>query len=68
MDRDVVKWIVHRKCEYKGVRVDTATLREKRDQFAALWQVSLGHQIHDIPDFDAVFENVMGEIEEYSTA
>ena len=64
VDRDVVKSIVHRKCEYKGVRVDPATLREKRDQFAALWQVSLGHQIHDIPDFDAVFENVMGEIEE----
>jgi predicted nucleotidyltransferase component of viral defense system len=68
VDRDRVKSIVHRKCEYKGVMVDANVLREKREQFAALWQVSLGHQIHDIPDFDAAFENVMGEIEGYSTA
>ena len=67
VDRDIVRSIVHRKCEYKGVTVDPALLREKRDQFAALWQVSLGHQIHDIPDFDSAFENVMGEIEGYST-
>ncbi len=64
---DIVRSIVHRKCEYKGVTVDPALLREKQDQFAALWQVSLGHQIHDIPDFDSAFENVMGEIEGYST-
>ena len=51
----------------QGVAVDAGILREKRDQFAALWQVSLGHQIHDIPDFNAVFEMVMGEIEGYST-
>ena len=56
--------IVHRKCEYKGVRVDAEILLAKREQFSALWQVSLGHQIHDIPDFDAVFETVMGEIED----
>ena len=66
VDRDIVRSIVHRKCEYKGVTVDPALLREKRDQFAALWQVSLGHQIHDIPDFDSAFENVMGEFEGYS--
>ena len=66
-DRDVVRSIVHRKCEYKGVVVNAEILREKRDQFAALWQVSLGYQIHDIPDFDAVFENVISEIEGYST-
>jgi len=67
VDYEVVKSIVRRKCEYKGVRVDADILREKREQYAALWQVSLGHQIHDIPDFDAVFENVMGEIKGYST-
>jgi predicted nucleotidyltransferase component of viral defense system len=66
VDRDIVRSIVHRKCESKGVTVDSTILREKRDRFAALWQVSLGHQIHDIPDFDRVFENVMGKIEGYS--
>lgn len=64
VDRDIVNSIVHRKCEYKGVTVDPAILREKRDQYAALWQVSLGHQIHDIPDFDTAFETVMSEIED----
>lgn len=66
VDRDAVRSIVSRKCEYKEVRVDACALREKREQFAALWQVSLGHQIHDIPDFDAVFEMVIGEVEGYS--
>jgi len=67
VDRDIVRSIVRRKCEYKGVTVDPTLLRQKREQFAALWQVSLGHQIHDIPDFDTAFENVMDEIEGYST-
>lgn len=67
VDRNVVRSIVRRKCEYKGVSVDSDILRGKRDSFEALWQVSLGHQIHDIPDFDAAFEKVIGEIEEYST-
>jgi len=64
VDRDIVRSIVHRKCEYKGVTVDPAILQKKREQVAALWQVSLGHQIHDIPDFDAVFETVMSVIED----
>lgn len=67
VDRDTVKSIVRRKCEFKQVAVDPGILQAKRDQFAALWQVSLGHQIHNIPDFDAAFEKVIGEIEEYST-
>lgn len=66
VDKDLVRSIVYRKCEYKGIAADTGILRAKRDQFAALWQVSLGHQIHDIPDFDAAFERVVEEIEGYS--
>jgi len=64
VDRDIVRSIVHRKCEYKGVVVDAGILREKREQFAALWLASLGHQIHDIPVFNTAFELVMGEIED----
>ncbi|MCK9581130.1 MAG: nucleotidyl transferase AbiEii/AbiGii toxin family protein [Methanoregula sp.] len=67
VDREVVRSIVRRKCEYKDITVDADILQGKRESFEALWQVSLGHQIHDIPDFDAAFENVIGEIEEYST-
>jgi len=36
VDRDVVRSIVHRKCEYKGVTVDADVLQEKQEQFAAL--------------------------------
>jgi predicted nucleotidyltransferase component of viral defense system len=64
VDHDAVRSIVPHKCEYKGVRVDAEILQAKREQFSALWHVSLGHQIHDIPDFDAVFETVIGEIED----
>jgi predicted nucleotidyltransferase component of viral defense system len=64
VDHDTVRSIVHRKCESKGVRVDAEILLAKREQFSALWHVSLGHQINDIPDFDAAFEAVMKEIED----
>ena len=67
VNRQDVKAILYQKCDYKGVVVDTNILIGKREQFKALWHVSLGHQIHNIPDFDAAFENVMGEIEGYST-
>jgi predicted nucleotidyltransferase component of viral defense system len=64
VDRVVVRSIIRLKCEYKGVAIDVNVLREKREQFAALWQVSLGHQIHNIPDFDVAFENALSEIED----
>lgn len=66
VDGNVVKSIIARKCEYKGITADVGILKERRDAFAALWQVSLGHQIHDIPDFDTTFENVTEVIERYS--
>jgi predicted nucleotidyltransferase component of viral defense system len=58
-----VRSILHQKCDYKGVMVDTAVLRVKRDQFAAQWQVSLGHQMSNIPDFDEAFDKMLEEIE-----
>lgn len=67
VDRSIVKSIVHRKCELKQVVMDPGKLQAKRDQFASLWQVSLGHQIRNIPDFDIAFENVVRAIEHYSS-
>jgi predicted nucleotidyltransferase component of viral defense system len=63
VDREVVRSIVHRKCEYKGVAVHADILEAKRERFDALWQVSLKHQIRDIPEFDRAFADVIGEIE-----
>jgi len=62
-----VRSILHQKCEYKGVIVDTATLILKRDRFGADWRVSLGHQMSEIPDFNGAFDKVLGTIEDYST-
>jgi uncharacterized protein len=66
VDRRVVKSILRRKCDAKGVVVDTVVLAGKREHFRALWQVSLGHQMNGVPDFDESFEKMLVEIEEYS--
>lgn len=68
VDHTSVCSILSSKCEYKSVRVDPEGVRSKRDQYAALWQISLAHQIREIPDFDAAFENVVRIIENYSSA
>lgn len=66
VNREDVKSILLRKCEPKGVIVDRTLLDQKRDQFAAAWNVSLRHQMRDIPNFDEAFEKMLAEIEEYS--
>ncbi|MCK9632113.1 MAG: nucleotidyl transferase AbiEii/AbiGii toxin family protein [Methanoregula sp.] len=66
VDRNDVKSILTRKCEVKGVVVDTTVLTGRREHFKALWQVSLGHQMNGVPDFDESFEKMLDEIEVYS--
>ncbi|MEN6395585.1 MAG: nucleotidyl transferase AbiEii/AbiGii toxin family protein [Methanoregula sp.] len=66
VNRPDVKSILHRKCEAKGVVVDGTVLQEKREHFKSLWQVSLGHQMSRVPDFDESFEKMLEEIEAYS--
>jgi len=66
VDRQEVKSILRRKCYAKDVVVDTAVLIGKREHFRALWQVSLGHQMSGVPDFDESFEKMLDEIEGYS--
>jgi uncharacterized protein len=66
VDRRVVKSILHRKCDAKDVVVDMAVLAGKREHFKALWQVSLGHQMSGVPDFDESFEKMLEVVEGYS--
>lgn len=66
VDRQDVKSILRRKCDFKCVVVDMAVLAGKREHFKALWQVSLGHQMSGVPDFDESFEKMLGEVEGYS--
>ena len=67
VNRDDVKSILLKKCEYKGVVVDLSLLNQKRDQFAAAWNKSLRHQVREIPDFNEAFEKILEEIKSYST-
>jgi uncharacterized protein len=66
VNRREVKSILRRKCDAKGVVVDMAVLGGKREHFKALWQVSLGHQISGVPDFDESFEKMRDEVKRYS--
>ncbi|MDD1685753.1 nucleotidyl transferase AbiEii/AbiGii toxin family protein [Methanoregula sp.] len=66
VDHRVVKSILLRKCDAKGVVVDMAVLNGKREHFKDLWQVSLGHQMSGVPDFDESFETMLEVIEGYS--
>lgn len=66
VNRRDVKSIISRKCDSKGVVVNMAVLAGKREHFKALWQVSLGHQMSRVPDFDESFEKMLAEVEGYS--
>ena len=66
VDCRAVKSILRRKCDSKGVVIDMAVLAGKREHFKALWQVSLGHQMSGVPDFDESFEKMLVEVERYS--
>ncbi len=65
VNRENVRSILYQKCDYKGVIVDTAMLKVKRDRFEADWRVSLGHQMRQIPDFNEAFDKILVEIEDY---
>jgi len=66
VDCRVVKSILQRKCDAKGVVVKLDVLEGKREHFKALWQVSLGHQMSGVPDFNESFEKMLGMVEGYS--
>jgi len=68
VNREDVKSILLKKCEIKSVIVDRTLLTRKRDQFAAAWNVSLRHQMREIPGFDEAFEKMLTELDKYSHA
>jgi len=68
VNREDVKSILFQKCEYKNIKPDLKVLHEKRDQFAAAWNVSLRHQLRDIPDFSEAFKKIVDELDEYLQA
>jgi len=65
VDRDQVKSILNRKCEYKGVVLDISRVLERSDEFKASWDASLRHQMNQIPDFQVAFAGVTESIGRY---
>jgi predicted nucleotidyltransferase component of viral defense system len=65
VDRDQVKSILNRKCEYKGVVLDISRVLERSDEFKASWDASLRHQMNQIPDFQVAFAGVTESIRRY---
>ena len=57
-----VSHIVAKKCKFKSVKLDFKELIRRRDNFRSAWKSSLKHQLKDLPDFERVFEEVIGKI------
>lgn len=57
--------LFHLKCRTKGVKPAIRQILEKREAFAAGWSASLSHQIRPLPDFDVVFEGVIGILKDF---
>jgi predicted nucleotidyltransferase component of viral defense system len=55
--------ILPEKCEFKAVKTDIKSIKERKDDFSSAWDNSLGHQLKDLPDFDQLFYQVMEQLE-----
>ena len=58
IDKKKVLHILPEKCDFKGVRIDTQLLIDRKDDFANAWESSLKHQLKELPDFNKTFDKV----------
>ena len=65
VDRDQVKSILCRKCEYKGVVLDISRVLERSDVFNASWEASLHNQMDKVPEFHVAFAEVIESLRYY---
>ncbi len=49
---------VNQKSRFKGVEPDFDGLLNRKEDFRNAWESSLRHQLKDLPDFNAVFDDV----------
>ncbi len=48
------------KFKARDIMPDLIDLRRRKDDFKNAWKNSLRHQLRELPDFDVVFENILG--------
>lgn len=56
--------ILQEKCNFKGVKIDTQSLINRKDDFEHAWENSLKHQLKELPDFDQTFIELLETINE----
>jgi predicted nucleotidyltransferase component of viral defense system len=62
IDRRKVLKILPEKFKEKGVVVDIQDLENRKNDFRNAWEISLGHQLKELPDFETVFSIVLQEV------
>ena len=51
--------ILRPKFEAKGVEPDVDALQGRKPYYERAWESSLGHQLRELPEFDAVWKDVL---------
>lgn len=64
VDRTKVSAILPAKFKLKGIEPDMMDLKERKDDFKNAWKNSLQHQLKVLPDFDMVYDEIIGHLEE----
>jgi predicted nucleotidyltransferase component of viral defense system len=60
-----VEAILERKCNRKGVVLNTTALQKRSDEFLAAWNNSLQHQMKIVPEFKVAFEMAVTMTDRY---
>lgn len=47
------------KCEFKNIHPNLEDVLSRKEYFRSSWETSLGHQLHDLPEFESTFQNIV---------
>jgi len=62
VNKEKVLELLEEKCQFKGVIINTSSIIDRKGDFDNAWEVSLRHQLKQLPDFNKTFDKVLGII------
>jgi predicted nucleotidyltransferase component of viral defense system len=62
VNKEKVLELLEEKCQFKGVIINTSSIIDRKSDFDNAWEVSLRHQLKQLPDFNKTFDKVLGII------